>query len=52
MSTSSPFFILKPQVKTRGWDKQPVLIPPQLLVKIHYLSIHEPPTLITLESAR
>ena len=23
---------LKPQVKTLGWDKQPILIPPQLLV--------------------
>jgi hypothetical protein len=52
MSTSSPFFILKPQFKTQGWDKQPILIPPQLLVKIHYLSIHDPPTLITLGSAR
>jgi len=25
---------LKPQVKTREWDKQPILIPPQLLVGI------------------
>jgi hypothetical protein len=40
MSTSSPFFIVKPQVKTRGWDKQPILIPPQLSDLIHKRSMY------------
>ena len=44
---------LKPEVKTRGWDKQPIFIPPQLLVMIRITLVYGPHrglTFVTISS--